>query len=216
MNIKTMLAGMAALLLFATNAPCQSLKKATEAESRAMVAKIGQRAGAINSLSCDFTQVKTLRFLDDKMTSRGRMYYSGGDKLRWEYTAPYTYTFILNGQKVFLRPGSGGGQTIDLRQSRLFQGIARVMMNSVTGKGLATADDFACTMYTQGEEWVAVLVPQKKEMKKLFKDVRLHFGSRQQMVTRVELSEQNGDTTVISLSGVKTNQRIDEKVFATR
>lgn len=210
------MADVAALLLFVASVHGQPLKKATEAESRSMVAKIGQRAAAVNSISCDFTQVKTLRFLDDKMTSRGRMYYSGGDKLRWEYTTPYTYTFILNGQKVYLRPGSGGSQTIDLRQSRLFQGIARVMMNSVTGKALATGDDFACTMYTQGEEWVAVMLPQKKEMKRLFKDVRLHFDSRQQMVTRVELTEHNGDTSVISLSGVRTNQRIDEKVFANR
>lgn len=191
----------------------QTLKKATDAQAKAMVEKINQMASSIHTLECDFTQVKTLRFLNDKMTSQGKMYFEGSGKLRWEYTSPYQYTFILNGQKVYIKSAKSS-QTIDIRQSKLFQSIAQVMMNSVTGKSLTTNSDFACTMYTQGQEWVADLVPQKKEMKKMFKNIRLHFSSTKQMVSQVEMSEQSGDTTIITLKDVKTNGKIDEKVFA--
>ena len=54
------------------------------------------------------------------------------------------------------------------------------------------------------------------EMKKLFKDIRLCFSSTKQMVTRVEMTELSGDTTVITLKDVKTNGRIDEKMFAAQ
>ena len=194
----------------------QSMKKADAAQSKAMVEKINRTAAGIHTIDCSFTQVKTLRFLNDKMTSQGRMLFDGSGKLRWEYQSPYSYTFILNGDKVYIKSAQGSQQTIDIRQSRLFQGIAEVMMNSVTGKSLTTSSDFDCTMYTSGDEWQALLTPKRKEMKKLFKDIRLHFSSQKQMVTQVEMTEQNGDTTVITLKDVKTNGKIDEKMFAAR
>lgn len=191
------------------------LKKVTDAQAQTMVMKINQTAAKIQTLTCQFTQVKTLRFLNDKMTSQGRMCYEGPDKLRWEYTTPYNYAFILNGQKVHIKTAKRQ-QTIDIRQSRLFQGIARVMMNSVTGKSLTSDKDFACTMLTRGDDWVAELVPQKKEMKQLFTTIRLHFDGKLQMVSQVEMTEKNGDTTIITLKDVKTNGKIDAQMFAER
>ena len=191
------------------------LKKVTDAQAQTMVTKINQTAAKIQTLTCQFTQVKTLRFLNDKMTSQGRMCYEGPDKLRWEYTTPYNYAFILNGQKVHIKTAKRQ-QTIDIRQSRLFQGIARVMMNSVTGKSLSNDSDFSVEMMTQGNEWIASLTPKGKEMKALFKTIRLHFDSQKQMVSKVEMIEKNGDNTVIQLMHVKTNGKIEESTFAIR
>ena len=191
----------------------QTLKKATEAEAQAMVAEISKTAASIRTLTCNFTQVKTLSFLNDKMTSQGRMCYDASGKLRWEYTSPYTYTFILNGQQVHIQSAKNR-QTIDIRQSRLFQGIAQVMMNSVTGRNLTSNKDFACTFYTQGDVWVADLVPQRKEMKQMFSTIRLRFDSKRRMVSQVEMNEKRGDVTVITLKDIKTNETINQNLFA--
>ena len=191
----------------------QTLKKATEAEAKAMVAEINKTAASIRTLACNFTQVKTLSFLNDKMTSQGRMCYDASGKLRWEYTSPYTYTFILNGQQVHIQSAKNR-QTIDIRQSRLFQGIAQVMMNSVTGRNLTSNKDFACTFYTQGDVWVADLVPQRKDMKQMFSIIRLRFDSKRRMVSQVEMNEKRGDVTVITLKDIKTNETINQNLFA--
>lgn len=206
---------IALCLMAAVTIQAQQPKKVSEAQARTMVAQINQTAAKIQTLTCQFTQVKTLRFLNDKMTSQGRMCYEGPDKLRWEYTSPYSYTFILNGQKVHIK-NARSSQTIDIRQSRLFQSIARVMMNSVTGKSLTSDKDFACTMLTKGDDWVAELVPQRKEMKQMFSTIRLLFDGKRQMVSQVEMTEKNGDTTVITLKEVKTNGKIDTQMFAER
>ena len=191
----------------------QTLKKATEAEAKVMVTEISKTAASIRTLACNFTQVKTLSFLNDKMTSQGRMCYDASGKLRWEYTSPYTYTFILNGQQVHIQSAKNR-QTIDIRQSRLFQGIAQVMMNSVTGRNLTSNKDFACTFYTQGDVWVADLVPQRKEMKQMFSTIRLRFDSKRRMVSQVEMNEKRGDVTVITLKDIKTNETINQNLFA--
>lgn len=190
----------------------QTLKKATVAEAKAMVAEISKTAASIRTLTCNFTQVKTLSFLNDKMTSQGRMCYDASGKLRWEYTSPYTYTFILNGQQVHIQSAKNR-QTIDIRQSRLFQGIAQVMMNSVTGRNLTSNKDFACTFFTQGDVWVADLVPQRKEMKQMFSTIRLRFDSKRRMVSQVEMNEKRGDVTIITLKDIKTNEAIHQNQF---
>ena len=64
---------------------------------------ITQAASAMKTMQCDFTQTKHLKMLNDKMTSKGRMYYQQTNRLRWEYTSLYSYTFILNDDKVLLK-----------------------------------------------------------------------------------------------------------------
>ena len=201
------------MLLLVLTTEAQTLKKATEAQAKLMVEKINRTAAGIRTMDCQFTQVKTLRFLNDKMTSQGRMFFmADGGRLRWEYQQPYQYTFVLNGQKVHVKTADRQ-QTIDIAQSRLLQSVARVMMNSLTGKSLVADSDFACVMYTQGDEWVAQLTPKRKEIKKMFKEIRLHFSSGRQMVTLVEMTELSGDSTVITLNNVKTNGHVDAKMF---
>ncbi len=207
--------GMALWMTFTAQA--QTLRQADARQQQDMVARISRSAAAIRTLTCHFTQVKTLQFLNEQMRSEGLMaYQTDGRCLRWEYQKPYQYTFILNGDKAQVLSAKGR-QTIDIRQSRLFQGIARVMMSSVTGSGLATGGDFTCTMYTGGgDQWQAVLTPRRKEMKKMFKDIRLHISASRQMVTQVEMTEQGGDVTVITLKDVKLNGPVDQKMFADR
>ena len=59
----------------------------------------------------------------------------------------------------------------------------------------------------------AHLESYQSRMKKLFKLVKLHFSSTQNMVTSVEMTEPSGDNTVIELKDLNLNQPVDEAVF---
>ena len=89
-------------------------------ESGKMIREVCQAAGKIKSLQCDFRQTKQLSLLKTAMVSEGKMYYKGGSLLRWEYVKPYTYTFVLNGDKVMLK-SPGKTDVIDVKSSRMFQ-----------------------------------------------------------------------------------------------
>ena len=118
-------------------------------------AKIKQQINAVASkmktMQCDFVQTKYMKMLNDKMVSYGRMYYQQSDKLRWEYTSPYTYTFVLNGSKVLLNKGKRS-DVINVNQSKFFKEIARIMMNSVVGKCLTDEKDFKVSISTSSSE----------------------------------------------------------------
>ncbi len=176
---------------------------------------ITQAASAMKTMQCDFTQTKHLRMLNDKMTSKGRMYYQQTNRLRWEYTSPYSYTFILNDDKVLLK-NKQRNDVIDVNKNKLFREIARIMMNSVVGTSLTDDKSFKSTIATNGNEWIASLLPQRKDLKQLFQKIILHFSKKNAMVKQVELIERNGDRTVIELNNIRTNEKISADMFTIR
>lgn len=177
-----------------------------------MINAIGRTASSIKSLECDFIQTKHLQMLNDNMVSRGQMYYRQGGKLRWEYQSPYTYIFVMNGNKVMLKSNKRK-DIIDVKSSKLFNEIAGIMMTSLTGQCLSDYHNFAVIMSDNGDEWTATLFPRKKEIRQMFQKIVLTFSQRRAMVTDVQMIEKSGDTTYIKLKNVKSNTPINEKVF---
>lgn len=188
---------------------------AQSANSQKVVQQISQAAQSMKTMQCDFVQTKHLKMLNDKMVSKGKMYYQQADKLHWEYTTPYTYTFILNGSKVLLKKGTRN-DVINVSQNKMFKEIARIMMNSVVGKCLTDTKSFKTSISESQSEYVATLIPQTKDMKQMWTKLVLHFNRKQMMVSKVEMHEKNGDRTIIELLNAQTNKTIDAKQFAIR
>ncbi|MBQ8050052.1 MAG: outer membrane lipoprotein carrier protein LolA [Bacteroidaceae bacterium] len=203
-------------LLCLLNLPLWAQKPVSIAEQKQMVGQIEKAVANLKTLQCDFRQVKHLSLLDGDMKSQGHMYYKGGDRLRWEYATPYKYCFVLNKDKVMMRGANDKLNVVDVRSSRLFQEITRIMMNSITGKCLSSKTDFSVTMYRHDGEWEARLVPQKKEMKRMFSLITLHIDVKTKMVIRVEMKETTGDTTMIYLENPRQNLPINDNVFGMK
>lgn len=179
-----------------------------------IIAAIDRSASMLRSLQCDFVQTKELSLLQEQMVSHGVMYYrQEGGKLRWEYQTPYSYTFVLNGNRVLVRSGERT-DVIETSGNRVFREIARIMMNSLTGKCLSDTADFEVRIASEAGRWIAELTPRRREMEQFFSRVRLHFDPDRRLVSRVEMIEKNGDRTVIDLKNMKTDAAIDESVFA--
>lgn len=176
-----------------------------------IIQQISKAAAAMKSMQCDFTQTKHLKMLQSDMVSKGKMYYQQTNLLRWEYTSPYTYTFILNDKKVMLKRGDRQ-DIIDVNQNKMFREIARIMMNTVIGKCL-DGKDFKVTIAKAKHSYVATLLPTKKDMREMFQKIVIHFNASTSMVTKVTMYEKNGDSTDIVLYNTITNKTIPAKTF---
>jgi len=174
---------------------------------------INQVAHSLKSMQADFIQTKTMKMLGDKMVSNGKMYYQQSDKLHWEYTIPYTYTFILNGDKVLLKKGTRK-DVIDVNKNKVFKEIARIMMSSMVGTCLTEKKDFSVSVVETDQTYTATLIPQKKEMKQMYTKIVLTFTKKTSMISRVVMYEKNGDNTEIVLKNVVTNKTINPSYFA--
>lgn len=174
--------------------------------------QISAVASSMKSMQCDFVQTKYVKLLNEKLVSRGKMYYLQSNKLRWEYVSPYSYTFVLNGNKVLVNKGNRS-DVINVNQSKVFKEIARIMMNSVVGNCLNDQKDFKVSIAGSTMEYIATLYPKQKQMQQMFQKIVLHFNRYSSAVSSVELVEKKGDKTVIELKNVKTNISINAKIF---
>ena len=206
MTMKRILAIFSLLILMCVGMNAQAV------DQQQIKQKIGVAASRIKSMRCDFVQTKNVKLLNDKVVSRGKMCFQQSDKLRWEYTSPYSYTFILNGSKVLLK-NSRRNDVIDVNRNKLFKEIARIMMSSVAGDCLSDSKSFKSTVADSGTEWVATLIPQRKELKQMFQKIKIHFNKQQSTVAKVELIEKNGDITEIELKNTETNVTIAPHTF---
>lgn len=197
-------------LLCAVSAMGASLTAQQEQE---VIGKINRTVSGLNSMSCTFTQTKFLSLLSDKMVSEGKMYYIRPNKLRWEYTNPYQYLFIFNGNKVYVGNKSRK-DVIDTNNNKIFKEVARIMMSTVTGTALSNSSDFAIDVADVNNRWQITLVPKKKEMKRMFSNIVLSFDKSNLMISEINIYEKNNDRTNIKLNDIKTNSVVDETLFA--
>ncbi len=174
--------------------------------------EISKASQAVESVQADFTQTKRLKMLNDAMVSKGRMWCTQPNRLRWEYTTPYASLFILNDDKVLFK-NSKRSNTLNANRHKRIREMIRIMIPSNLGKVLSQKKDFHATAETTGNQHILTLVPQKKELKQMFARIVLYYDRKQAVVTQIEMFEKNGDSTAIQLSSIKKNIVINPSVF---
>ena len=201
------------LLAMMTSWPLLGQTKLTAEQQKQIIEKIDQTASAMKGMQCDFVQTKRMKLLSKEMQSKGVMYFKRPNKLRWQYTAPYDYTFILNGDKVQIK-SSKSTKNIDVQGNKMFRQITNIILNSVTGGSLKSSSDFTVEVYKKDNTYFAKLFPKKKELKQLYQVIEIYFDSALTMVNSVRMVEKTGDETRVNLINTKLNIAVDEKMFA--
>lgn len=184
-------------------------------QERQAIQQVSRAAAAIKTMQADFVQTKHLRMLGDKMVSRGRMCYQQSDRLRWEYTKPYAYTFILNGNSVMMSKG-GHRDVVDVNRNKVFREIAQMMMSSVVGTCLTDSKRFKVSMTVDKQTCTATLLPQKKDVKAMFTRIVLVFTRKTSVVSKVTMYEKNGDRTEITLDNVRIGAAVSPTEFTIK
>ena len=188
--------------------------KLTAEQQKQIVEKIDKASSAMKTMQCDFTQTKRMKMLSKDMQSKGVMYFKRPDKLRWQYTSPYDYTFIMNGDKVQIK-SMKSTKNIDVQQNKMFRQITNIILSSITGGTLRTSADFTVELWQQDKSYFVKLYPKKKELKQLYQYLEIWFDPALTKVSTVKMMEKTGDMTIVNLLNTKYGVTINEKLFAT-
>ena len=187
-------------------------RNVTEEQKKDLLERITKVSNEMNSMQCEFTQVRELSFMDDKITSEGKMYFKKPNKIRWEYIKPYQYVFSSDGQNIRITSGDKTN-TVPANQSKLFGEISKVIVGGVSGSGLVDSPDFNVQFLAGNDDFKVVLTPQKKEVKDLFSAIQLFIGKQDNRIRSVELVEKGGDKTTITLKNLQVNTAINDETF---
>ena len=186
--------------------------KLTSEQEKQVLAKMEKSSNALRTLQCDFVQSKRMKLLSKEMQSKGVLYFVKPDKIRWQYTTPYDYTFIMNGDKVQIKSAKKT-KNIDIQGNKIFRQITTIILNTVTGGGIMNSADFDVELFKKGDAYFAKMLPKKKEVKQVYAAIEVYFNPALTMVESIKMIEKSGEYTTVKLLSPKVNTKINESVF---
>ena len=173
-----------------------------------IIETLTQTAASMQCMQCRFTQQKTMAMLAEPTVSEGLMSYVSPDKMRWEYTNPYSFALVVDGNKI-TKITDGNEEILDAKTGRMYQGIVNIIMSSATGRNLFDKSMFDVVITGDDEFWKAEMTPKKRDMKRMFAMLTFYFDKKTNVINKVEMTEAGGDLTTIQFYDMKINELCD-------
>ena len=185
----------------------------SESQTNEVIASLTKAAASMQSMQCRFVQEKTSSMLAEPQIAEGRMYYAAPDRMRWEYTAPYAFALVVNGERI-VKVTDGKAEVLEGNAGRMYQGMVNLIMGSASGKKLFDTTVFDIVLYDDNGFWRADMTPKRRDMKRMFSQLVFRFDKKTNGISRVEFVEAGGGLTSIRFEEIKVNEAISDKVFA--
>lgn len=173
--------------------------------------KIEETAVKINSIQCDFKQIKKMQYLDSDLKSSGKFWYIYPDKIRWEYTEPYDYIIIINQDKISLISNNNTNQ-FEINSNETFNKMNELIVSAVSGKVFGNSE-YKTKIYENVKFYKIVLQPGSSEITQMIKQMEIFFDKSSYTIKKLKIIEPNTDYSMIHFSNQKLNESIPENIF---
>lgn len=168
----------------------------------------------ILSIESDFTQVKNLAMLKDKITSKGNFYYKRANKVRIEYTKPYSYLMVLNNNDMKVKD-EHKTSNYNTRSNKMMQSINNIMLDCMRGT-VYDNKEFATSVFENPKEYLLIMLPTTSVMKKMFSKIEVYLDKTDYNVVRLNMIENGGDNSLMSFTNRVMNKNIADALFSTK
>ena len=185
----------------------------SENQTNEVIASLTKAATSMQSMQCRFVQEKTSSMLAEPSVAEGTMHYAAPDRMRWEYTAPYAFALVVNGERL-VKVTDGKAEVLEGNAGRMYQGMVNLIIGSASGKKLFDTTVFDIVLYDDNGFWRADMTPKRRDMKRMFSQLVFRFDKKTNGISRVEFVEAGGGITSIQFEEIKVNEAISDKVFA--
>lgn len=174
--------------------------------------KLMEVSSKTTSINAGFIQEKNLTFLYEKIISKGTLMYKNPEKLRLEYTEPFSYLLIMNNGKLMIKTDNSETK-LDLESSRMFNEINNLIINSIQGK-IVDSQDLETSFFENDNSFFVKMIPRQEELTKYVKTIELLISKEDYTVTEFKVIEQSDDYTLIKFINKKLNEEIPDDSFS--
>ena len=165
-----------------------------------MIESIVKASSDISSMKCDIAQTRRVPLMDEPQKSSGTMIYIKPSRFCLDYTEPFAWKLKVDGDNIMM-----GTESADGEAGRLFKGISSMILGCMSGEMLKDKRTFRVTVTDEGGEWKALLIPVRRDMKKMFGQIELGFDPATRLLKRLLMEDAGGGSTEIVISNVKLN-----------
>ena len=163
-----------------------------------------------STISADFVEEKHLAVLNLPQTSQGHFYYQKDDKMRWQQNSPSKFIFLMNGESLRIQDE---GKEKDLGEGiKIASRINKFMMGLIQGD---YQDDkkFMTECFESDSDYMIVLTPQNKTLKKMYSTLKLHFSKKDYRLQKISFFETNGDNKIVTFTNQEYNKTLKNELF---
>lgn len=207
--------GLISFLLLLTSivfAQASGFNKMTEQEKMVFSTQLKASSATTKTLQCNFIQKKEMSMLEETAVSKGMMYFKSPDALRWEYTSPQAYAFIMSKGQSMLKNNKGTNK-LDAQSSKMIKSMTEMIMGMINGNGLIDNKNFSATYYSNQKQILIKLIPKNSKIKMMFSSIQAYVDPKTYSATMIEMNEAGGDVTTITLFDIKKNLAISDDKF---
>ena len=165
-----------------------------------MIESIVQASSDIISMKCDIAQTRRIPLMDEPQKSSGTMIYIKPSRFSLDYTEPFAWKLKVDGDNIIMGTESAEGEA-----GRLFKGISSMILGCMSGEMLKDRRTFRVTVTDEGDQWKALLIPVRRDMKKMFGQIELGFDPDTRLLRRLLMEDAGGGSTEILISNVRLN-----------
>ena len=165
-----------------------------------MIESIVKASSNITSMKCDIAQTRRIPLMDEPQKSSGTMIYIKPSRFSLDYTDPFAWKLKVDGDNIIMGTESAEGEA-----GRLFKGISSMILGCMSGEMLKDRRTFRVTVTDEGDQWKALLIPVRRDMKKMFGQIELGFDPDTRLLRRLLMEDAGGGSTEILISNVKLN-----------
>lgn len=195
-RIFVIVTGLILLLALGVSAVTVNMQQ-TEDE---MIESIVKASSNITSMKCDIAQTRRIPLMDEPQKSSGTMIYIKPSRFSLDYTEPFAWKLKVDGDKIIMGTESAEGEA-----GRLFKGISSMILGCMSGEMLKDRRTFRVTVTDEGDQWKALLIPVRRDMKKMFGQIELGFDPDTRLLRRLLMEDAGGGSTEILISNVRLN-----------
>ena len=195
-RIFVIVTGLILLLALGVSAVTVNMQQ-TEDE---MIESIVKASSNITSMKCDIAQTRRIPLMDEPQKSSGTMIYIKPSRFSLDYTEPFAWKLKVDGDNIIMGTESAEGEA-----GRLFKGISSMILGCMSGEMLKDRRTFRVTVTDEGGEWKALLIPVRRDMKKMFGQIELGFDPDTRLLRRLLMEDAGGGNTEILISNVRLN-----------
>lgn len=187
--------------------PFKSMK-----DTAAFKIRVDKMSQETNSIESDFTQIKDLKMLSEKIISKGKFVFMKQNNLRWEYLEPYHYVIVINKDKILIKDENNKIKKYDMNANKVFKEINDIMISCVNGD-ILRSNKFRISYFENDKQFKLELTPTVKAMKESLKSINMYFDKSVSSVIKIEMIEPGNDITTIDFFNKKLNAAVSPQTF---
>lgn len=205
---------IASLIVLSATSFAQPKGYKAVADLPAFQQQLSRSTGTLQSLQSDFVQSKNMAMLADEITSKGVFYYKREDKVRIEYTSPFSYLLIMNAGQILVKDEQKSTR-VNARGSKVMQSVNRIMIDCMRGT-VFNNPDFKVAAFENVSGYVLSMTPASASVKGTFSQINVYLQKNTFDVSRLNMTEPGGDFTQMDFRNSRKNTNLSDALFKIR